>query len=240
MFGPLRRLSAVLTAFLLLATGAVQAQTPAGSSIVIGSLIDEMGAPIGGAEIRLFTVNITVTTAPDGTFSLGRVKAGRYQMMFRKIGFTGEMAEVEVLGSDTTSVAMQLERIVTQLGTVTIVDSSAKGKAASNGFNERKISGIAPQRQFVTSADIERLKPVRMVDLFNQMSDRARACLYGTVWIDGLMIAGSGIGVLNSIQPNEIEAMEVYAGAGQIPARFNATTPNGRPPGCVIVVWTKP
>jgi hypothetical protein len=239
---PLCSFRALCRALAVLCVGAAStlpAQSTAGSSIVIGSLIDQQGAPIGGAEIRLFGVNLVVTSAPDGTFSFGRVKAGKYQMMFRKIGFTGEMAEVDVLGSDTTSVAMQLERIITQLGTVTVVDSGAKGKAAANGFNERKLSGIAPQRQFVTAADIDRLKPVRMVDLLNRMSDRARACMNGTIYLDGLQLSNNGVALLNSLQPSEIEGVEVYAGPGQIPARFNATASNGRPPGCIVVIWTK-
>ncbi len=232
----------VLTALLSAALGVPStavAQASTGSSVVIGSLIDDQGAPIGGVEVRLFGVNLTVTSSPDGTFTFGRVKAGKYQMMFRKIGFTGEMAEVDVLSGDTTSVAMQLERIVTQLGAVTVIDSGAKGKAAANGFNDRKVSGIAPQRQFVTAADIERLKPVRMVDLLNKMSDRARACMNGTIYLDGLQLANNGVALLNSLQPSEIEGVEVYAGPGQIPARFNATASNGRAPGCIVVIWTK-
>ena len=32
---------------------------------------------------------------------------------------------------------------------------------------------------------------------------------------------------------------EVYSGAGQIPTQYNRTQANGKPPGCVVLLWTR-
>ena len=44
---------------------------------------------------------------------------------------------------------------------------------------------------------------------------------------------------LDHIPPDQIEAMEVYAGAAQTPAEFSATAMPGLEPGCTIVIWTR-
>jgi len=44
---------------------------------------------------------------------------------------------------------------------------------------------------------------------------------------------------LDHIPPQDIEALEVYAGAATTPAEFSATAAPGLKPGCTIVIWTR-
>jgi hypothetical protein len=44
---------------------------------------------------------------------------------------------------------------------------------------------------------------------------------------------------LDHISPDEIEAIEVYAGAANTPAEFLATAAPGLSPGCTILIWTR-
>lgn len=44
---------------------------------------------------------------------------------------------------------------------------------------------------------------------------------------------------LNHVPPEEIEAIEVYAGGADTPAEFSATAARGLAPGCTILIWTR-
>ena len=59
------------------------------------------------------------------------------------------------------------------------------------------------------------------------------------VWIDGINV-GTGFNV-NELHPNEIAAVEWYAGTATIPAQFSGgPTRRGQPPVCgVLVIWLR-
>jgi hypothetical protein len=44
---------------------------------------------------------------------------------------------------------------------------------------------------------------------------------------------------IDHVPADNIEAMEVYAGAAQTPAEFSATAFPRKAPGCTIVIWTR-
>jgi hypothetical protein len=56
-------------------------------------------------------------------------------------------------------------------------------------------------------------------------------------YMNGMPFPMNAEGVINSyISPEEVEAVEVYTGASEIPAQFNATAYNAR---CgVVLIWT--
>lgn len=66
----------------------------------------------------------------------------------------------------------------------------------------------------------------------------ARPACFSNVYVDGAIVYTSGLGDLfdvNQIGPNQIEAIEYYSSAAQIPARFNRTNS-----ACgVLVIWTR-
>jgi hypothetical protein len=41
------------------------------------------------------------------------------------------------------------------------------------------------------------------------------------------------------IPPDQVEAMEIYRGAAQVPAQYNKTAEPGEASGCVILIWTR-
>lgn len=65
-----------------------------------------------------------------------------------------------------------------------------------------------------------------------------RVACYASVYLDGSVVYTSGRGPLfdvNQISPNQIEAIEYYSSASQIPPRFNRTDS-----ACgVLVIWTR-
>lgn len=68
----------------------------------------------------------------------------------------------------------------------------------------------------------------------------AQLACYMDVYLDGALVYNSSARLVplfdvNSIQPSEIEAVEVYAGAAQTPAQYNRTSG-----GCgVLLIWTR-
>jgi len=78
-----------------------------------------------------------------------------------------------------------------------------------------------------------------MLDAADIAAGAPLAC-YLDVYFDGAQVYNSSARTtplfnLNSIEPNEIEAIEVYTGASQIPAQYNKTSG-----GCgVMLIWTR-
>ncbi len=72
------------------------------------------------------------------------------------------------------------------------------------------------------------------------VSAGAREACYMDVYLDGVMVFNStepelGLFDVNAVQPADLEAIEVYASAGQIPAQYNRTAN-----GCgVLLLWTR-
>jgi hypothetical protein len=68
----------------------------------------------------------------------------------------------------------------------------------------------------------------------------AKPACYMDVWLDGALVYngaanGAPLFDLNAINPDDIEAIEVYSGASQLPARFSVTSG-----GCgALVIWTR-
>ena len=68
----------------------------------------------------------------------------------------------------------------------------------------------------------------------------ARVACYMDVYVDGTLVYDASsrrvpLFNLNSISPGEIEAIEVYTSAAQIPAQYNRTSG-----GCgVLLIWTR-
>lgn len=82
-------------------------------------------------------------------------------------------------------------------------------------------------------------RPLEVLDPADLAAGAIPAC-YMDVWLDGTLVYDSAsrraaLFDLNSIDPDNIEAIEIYTGASQLPAKFNRT--GG---GCgAMVIWTR-
>lgn len=243
---PTRRLLALCLASLSFAQGSGAQER----SVLIGSVVDEVGSPVSGVAVRLLGTDLSTTTSDQGTFTLGKVGAANYQIMIRRLGFVAEVYPVSVYRADTSSVALQMEHLAQPLSVVR-VERDKNTKAALAGFYERRRSGIAPQSQFITRDDIEKRNPGRLSEMMDRMSVRAKGCTYGNIFVDGISLGASdgvrrryeelGIkrGALDQFRPDEVEAIEVYASSTQVPAKYALTGAPDTPPGCAILIWTR-
>lgn len=84
-----------------------------------------------------------------------------------------------------------------------------------------------------------RNRPLEVLDPTDVVAGAGVAC-YMDVWLDGVLAydstsRGAPLFDLNAIDPRQIEGIEVYTSASQIPAQFNRTSG-----GCgAIVIWTR-
>lgn len=128
-----------------------------------------------------------------------------------------------------------------------------RGKMA--GFHRRSERGMG---RFITRREIERRDPVRLSDLVRlgpgtgtvphadgsgrRHVEISRAAFLEDTgvcrvryWIDGVPLHGASRFELDELSPRDVEGIEIYRGASEIPPRFNR---RGSQCG-VIVVWTR-
>lgn len=128
------------------------------------------------------------------------------------------------------------------------------------GFDERRRNSGLPAAHFVTRRDIDAKSPTMLREMLDRLGARARGCATGSVFIDGVLTTAgtnesdaaprstrSSVSVstharadqLDRISPRDVEGMEIYSGASQIPVMFRTSGRAGSPPNCVIVVWLR-
>lgn len=83
----MRKLSLLLLCFMI-SLISVKAQE---SHTVRGSIVDSLGVPLPGTNIRLYSLTDTLATVAltDGTFVIKNIRSGQFQLLFTLIGFEG-------------------------------------------------------------------------------------------------------------------------------------------------------
>jgi hypothetical protein len=236
---------------LLAAPFSPYARLMAQSATIRGTVSDSIGTLLADVELLLHDLNLVVRTQPDGRFAF-QVRAGAYVLTARQIGFAAVTWSFAVV--DSVSLAIIMHRSAATLPRVVINGQIRLLTAKLVGFYERLRTSGAARSSYITRDDIERRNPARTSDLIRDRGSRASACLGGVVYLDGARMqqqssfappAGKVRTVpdtrvaIDIIPPADIEALEIYRGPSTVPAQYNGTSPNGTPPGCVILVWTR-
>lgn len=217
---------------------------------VTGHVIDASKAPLRNAHARLLGTQLQAVTDETGTFKLPAIAAGKYSLEIRMLGYTAKVQPIVIAPGETVDILMQLSAVAVQLDTVSI---TAAPNPHLQGFEERRARG---QGKYFTREEITRMSPrgvsdvlrrvpgfqlqaARNRDGFSVQSGRTgtRVCpvLY---YLNGSPFPVSADMSINTfVDPDAVEAMEVYAGASQIPPQFNSAALNAR---CgVVVIWTR-
>ena len=110
--------------FFLLTAFAARAQKGA---TLTGRVLDGAGQPVPGAVVRLPDLQQSTATAPDGTFSLPGLPAGRFLLEVRSLGFRTTTREVSP--AEGSSVEIGLSTAATELGQVVVTGVSGATEA---------------------------------------------------------------------------------------------------------------
>lgn len=227
---------------------------PAG--IVSGTVTAGSKLPVADARVRLLGTDLTAVTRVDGVFHVVQVPAGRQTLEVRMVGYTPQIMPVDVLAGATLHVSLVLEPLALETVSVTAEGTFSPGMG---GFNERRAKGNG---RFFTREQIEKMQARQVTDVLRRvpgMQIQTGSGTYGGMQTaqTGRNVGSSGsrtcpvayyvngtpfplsndVPINHYITPEEVVAIEVYSGASQTPAQFNATTVNSR---CgVVVIWTR-
>ena len=86
---------------------ALLAQT--GKAVITGDVVDNSGASLSGAQIKLTPLGITGVTNEKGFFTLPEVPAGKYTVTVTYIGFGALTSEAEVVAGQNLNLHLQMK-----------------------------------------------------------------------------------------------------------------------------------
>jgi hypothetical protein len=238
---------------------APQASPPVRTAIVSGVVTNLNGVPLPHTEVLIVNTPLRTFTNDSGVFEFLAAPPGRVRLVARRVGFQPEEQRATLEAGRLRQVDFELKGIPEQLDSVMVREAGGRGRMAD--FWARRMVGVGA---FLTHEDIARRKPQRSSDLLrtvtgvrvsmgetgldrpvismgrNQITDRnvrgqvsLGACNV-SYYVDGSFVP-PGTFHMDDISPLLLEAVEVYRGPAETPARLRQ-----RDTACgVIVLWTR-
>ena len=247
----LRVLAAGVLALCSLAAAEARAQGES-SALVVSVVSQDSKRPVMGARVSVVGAGIAPTTDANGRLRLAGVPAGVQTVEVRRMGYSTRLKLVDLRAGESTPVAFELEVEAIPVAAIR-VDAKRRDWGREylerSGFVRRRRNGIG---SFLTRADIERRRPTFLSDALRSVSglrfqpNGMRGDAYVSMartgsrpcpvqyFVDGQLI-GPGFNI-DEISAGDVEGLEIYRGASQVPPEFNRRTS-----ACgVIAVWTRP
>jgi hypothetical protein len=227
--------------------GASEAQSP---RALFGLVKDSLGHAVPGAEVRA-RGNIVVAFSDDsGRFHVAQMPVGARGVFVRRLGFAPTRAPITPGAGTTDSVRVTLRAIAQSLPEITIEEQhDSLSRKVLAEFWARRARGFG---KFVTRDEIEQKGASRFVDVVRSVSSvtiqnsrgrpdiRFRGAGTGSMfrdcppqyWLDGIPLMN---GSADEFSPDNVEAIELYAGPATTPPQFNT---RGQTCG-TVVVWSR-
>lgn len=194
--------------------------------VVIGVVRDDDAQPVAGARVTTDGA-AEVRTASDGSFVIDNVPIGTREIEVLFVGRQPAAAIVDVLPRDSARVDVTLQK-VTVLPMVNVIAQTVRRRRLDE-INERRESGMG---QYMDSTVIERYGMFQ-----SAISSMADLRFVVAMYIDGVkqddvrstlrLTTSATIGIVEEHSCSDVV----------LPLQFRP--PNCRPPGRVILVWTK-
>lgn len=228
---------------------------PSQSGNLLGRVLDSRtGGPLTGASVNLREAGRDAVTNDRGVFVLRDVSSGPDVITIEMLGYADQERVIQVLGGRAQDLEIRLTTEPIEL-TPMIVEVRPRAWFSDRaGLEDRLLSGNGV---IFTKEDLEELQPRVLGDLMRQVPGaqvRTTGGLYsGTwsvqfrgaanmlnqacnpvIWMDGVNL-GSDPMMFRDVTGPEIDAVEVYRGAAEVPGEFS-----GGDARCgVVVVWTR-
>lgn len=195
----------------------------------------EDGQPLNGVSVLVVGTKIGTTTGTDGRFTI-KVPRGSTQLEFDHIGYT--LNRVSVTGS--TNLSIRLYQDVQQLTDVVVVGYGSQRKSdvtgAISSIKGSDLTQLSTQR--VDQALQGRAAGVMVLNTDGAPGGNTTIRVRGSNSINGgnnalIVIDGLQGGNLNSLNPNDIESIEILKDASAT-AIYGAQGANG-----VVLITTK-
>lgn len=221
----------------------------AAGQVMRGHLLDsETRAPVPAATIMMVRDSVTVDAAATdsaGYFSVTADEAGQYRLVARRIGFPATTStDLRLLRGDTLQVEFLISAEAVLLDPVVVTARRRPPPPDIRDFYRRAENPIFGT--FMTRAEIESYHAVRVTDLLRRIPGiqvvpsrygvsavLMRGCSPALI-IDGVW-ARFEPSIDNLVVPMELEGLEVYRSAAQVPVQYGGL----RVPCGAVMAWTR-
>ena len=246
--------AALLPLALLAAAHSAAAQGRAPRSLLVVRVVDEQGSPLMGARVTVGGVDRGATTGGSGEAMVEAIPRGLRLVEVRRQGYAPERVAADFTPGDTVRREVKMTPDAVELEGLTVTSWGRSVRLRNNGFYDRQRRGLG---SFITRDQIERLPAYHTTDIFRYMRgfavvpSKARDIVVATrgpggfgsclpqVYVDGNRMfvhsEDDQANALETVPPENVEAIEAYQGAATIPAEYNMT---GSVCG-VLLIWTR-
>jgi hypothetical protein len=251
----LRNLRTALPA-LLITLLAHAAAGQATASLSVRVLDQVTGRPVPNARVDVPGVRMPGRTGHDGTVQFDAVPVGNRIVTVSRLGYSPTRQAVDFDAGSAVAHTFSLQPEAVSVTGVSVRADRRDPALDRIGFYERLHMGGG---SYLSADRIFDIRPSRTLDLFRHVrgfavnydrrgnpyltttrgaSGFARQCTSPLVYVDGMKLGGRGGDVtdaIGAIEPEDIAAIEAYAGPASIPAQYN---PTGSACGAVLI-WMR-
>ena len=205
---------------------------------VSGRVVDALsGAPIDVAYIHIDELSLGTDSRPNGSFTLGNVRAGQYEVVVERLGFTRQTQQVTVTAGGVVTLNFQVSRDALQLDEILVTGTAGGTRARAIGNAVGRVDA-AEIMEIAAVGSVQDLLGAREAGLsFNRNSGnigtgsemRIRGVSSVTmgsqplIYVDGIRVDnqtgggpnlrdGGQVSSLDDFSPDEIESIEIIKG----------------------------
>ncbi len=228
-----------------LAGGAPAAQAQGATASIRGQIVEQgTGKPVFGARVSLIGTTKAASTDSAGRFTFDGLSSGLYVVQVSDIGYTKGIFQLDLGDGEAMSRVFELEPRVYGLEPLTV---EARRRLQGRRYEEFKQRMARGMGTFITKEQIERRNPSNLMDMLRTVRGVRAECAGSSCILrfsgqptscepryvlDGLP---SDSYIAQSLEPRDVEGIELYRGAAEMPAEFG-----GIQAACgVIAIWTK-
>lgn len=209
-----------------------------GTATLSGVVHGPQGKPLSDAQLRVIDAAGVARTDSTGRFTLTGLPAGSQLLETRRVGYLLSQVPVELRSGKTVETTVTLTRIVS-LDSVLVTARRSRYPE----FERQRKSAFG---RFLDESDIEKQHPMETSDLFRMMpgfrvegfgldakvvSTRGRLSFTSNC-LPNIVINGVQHQEINLLNPDDIGAIEAYAGPAGAPPLYQSACG-------VIIIWMK-
>lgn len=206
-----------------------------------GLVTDSALVPIAGSTVSILQTSVQVETTTSGRFRILQIPAGQYLIVVRKVGFRPASGIIEVGEGETLKLTYTLDRVLTTLDTMRVVEQRVSFKLAE--FEQRRRLG---EGHFITQDDIERRSAPFTTDLVRGVLGFQVVVKKGTPLIVSMRAGCTPDWYVDGIRqfrppsetdlpsPKEIAGLELYSGPASAPLVYGKVSTCG-----LLLIWTR-
>ena len=164
---------------LAVALGAIGTSAGAQQALLLGTVLaDSAERPLVNAEVAIPALNVSTLTDSAGTFALGRLPAGTYQVVVRAVGRVPYRETVTFGATDRIERDFLLKRAVNTLAKVEVLAAGAPVDMRLAAYEERRRLGHG---KFLTQDVLAKAEGRKLADVLRSHVAGLRPVAVGSV-----------------------------------------------------------